>query len=196
MVPLIAGCILSAAIASIWFFIAGDEYVQEFIFRQNVTRYTNAFDHRELLFYYFPKLFFNFLPRSIFLPFALVHAWKRKYWLPFIWFVFTFLFFELSQSKRAVYLLSLYPALALLCGLYLKDTWETLVEKTGTNHVLKTLAGLLAFLPVAAVIILPLLPSSDVIDVFKSSLSITLCIFWFFVYRRCCAFCYACKTVW
>jgi 4-amino-4-deoxy-L-arabinose transferase-like glycosyltransferase len=168
IIPLITGCILSAAIASIWFFTAGDEYIREFIFHQNITRYTNAFDHKESLFYYFPKLFFNFLPWSIFLPFALVHAWRKKYWLPFIWFVFTFLFFELSQSKRAVYLLSLYPASALLCGFYLKDTWETLVENTGTNHVLKTLAGFLVFLPVAAVIILPLLPSSDIIDVFRS----------------------------
>ena len=168
IIPLIAGCIFSAAIASIWFFIAGDEYIQEFIFHQNITRYTNAFDHRESLFYYFPKLFFNFLPWSVFLPFALVHAWKKKYWLPFIWFIGVFLFFELSQSKRAIYLLSLYPASALLCGLYLKDTWETLVEKTGINHALKTLAGLLIALPVAAVIILPFLPSSDIIDAFKN----------------------------
>jgi 4-amino-4-deoxy-L-arabinose transferase-like glycosyltransferase len=168
IIPLIAGCILSAAMASIWFFIAGGEYIKEFIFHQNITRYTSAFDHKESLFYYFHKLFFNFLPWSIFLPFALVHAWKKKYWLPFIWFVLIFLFFELSQSKRAIYLISLYPASALLCGLYLKDTWEGLVEKAGTNHVLKILAALLVFLPVAAVIALSFLPSSDVIDIFKN----------------------------
>jgi 4-amino-4-deoxy-L-arabinose transferase-like glycosyltransferase len=166
--PLIAGCILSAAIASIWFFVAGDEYIKEFIFRQNITRYTNAFDHKESLFYYFPKLFFNFLPWSMFLPFGLVHAWKKKYWLPFIWFVATFLFFELSQSKRAIYLISLYPASALICGLYLKDTWARLVERTDTNHVLKVLAVLLALLPAAVAIALSFLPSSDMIDVFRS----------------------------
>ena len=168
IIPLIAGCILSAAIASIWFFVAGDEYIKEFIFHQNITRYTNAFDHKESLFYYFHKLFFNFLPWSMFLPFALIHAWKKKYWLPFIWFVVIFLFFELSQSKRGIYLISLYPASALLCGLYLKDTWESLVEKTGTNHILKILAVLLVFLSVAAVIALPFLPSSEVIDIFKN----------------------------
>lgn len=168
LIPLAAGCILSAALASIWFFVAGDEYVREFIFRQNITRYTNAFDHRESLFYYFRKLFFNFLPWSIALPFALFHAWKKKYWLPFIWFVVTFLFFELSQSKRAIYLLALYPACALLCGMYLNDNWEKLVNKRGTNLILKIFAGLLAILPVAATIALPSLPPSDVIDMFKN----------------------------
>ena len=155
LIPIAMGCILSAALASIWFFVAGDEYIREFIFHQNITRYTNAFDHKESLFYYFHKLFFNFLPWSIVLPFALVHAWKKKYWLPFIWFVVTFLFFELSQSKRAIYLLSLYPACALLCGMYLKDNWEMLVEKSGTNLILKLFAILLALMPVAAIIALP-----------------------------------------
>ena len=168
IIPLITGCILSAAIASIWFFAAGNEYIKEFIFHQNITRYTSAFDHKESVFYYFHKLFFNFLPWSMFLPFALVHAWKKKYWLPFIWFVVTFLFFELSQSKRAIYLISLYPASALLCGLYLKDAWETLVEKAGTNHVLKMLAVLLVLLPAAAIISLPFPPSSDVIAVLRN----------------------------
>ncbi len=168
IMPLIGGCILSAAIGSIWFLVAGKAYGWEFIFHQNIIRYTKAFDHKESAFYYFHKLFFNFLPWSMFLPFALVHAWKKKYWLPFIWFVLAFLFFELSQSKRAIYLISLYPASALLCGLYLKDTWESLVEKAGTNHVLKVLAALLVVLPVAAVIALPFLPSSDAIDVFKN----------------------------
>jgi 4-amino-4-deoxy-L-arabinose transferase-like glycosyltransferase len=168
IIPLITGCVLSAAIASIWFFIAGDEYIKEFVFHQNITRYTNAFDHRESLFYYFHKLFFNFLPWSMFLPLALVHACKKKYWLPFIWFVMVFLFFELSQSKRAIYLISLYPASALICGLYLKDTWERLVEKAGTNHILKILAVLLVLLPSAVVVALSVMPSSDIIDVFKN----------------------------
>jgi 4-amino-4-deoxy-L-arabinose transferase-like glycosyltransferase len=168
LIPIAVGCILSAALASIWFFVAGDEYIREFIFHQNITRYTNAFDHKESLFYYFHKLFFNFLPWSIVLPFALVHAWKKKYWLPFMWFVVTFLFFELSQSKRAIYLLSLYPACALLCGMYLKDNWEMLVEKSGTSLILKLFAILLVLMPVAAIIALPFLPSSDVIDVFKN----------------------------
>jgi hypothetical protein len=104
----------------------------------------------------------------VFLPFALVHAWKKKYWFPFIWFVLTFCFFEFSQSKRAIYLLSCYPASALLCGMYLKDNWKALVEKAGTNLTLKIFAALLILLPIAGVIALLVLPPSDVIDVFKN----------------------------
>ena len=92
IVPLIGGCFLSIALASIWFLMAGEEYWKEFILRQNLTRYTHAFDHIESFYYYFHKLFFNFLPWSILLPFAVYHAWKKRIWLPLIWFIFTFLF--------------------------------------------------------------------------------------------------------
>ena len=165
--PMIVGCLLGLALASIWFLLAGPEYIKEFILRQNVTRYTNAFDHAETALYYFKKMFFNFLPWSIMLPFALVHAWRKKYWLPFIWFVVIFLFFEFSQSKRAIYLLSAYPAAALLCGLFMKDKWDWLVEKGWTGAILKAFGFLIAALPVAGVVALPFLPSSDAIEIIR-----------------------------
>ena len=93
-IPFVAGCIVSLALSSIWFVMAGDAYIKEFILRQNITRYTNAFDHIESFYYYFHKLFVNFMPWSIVLPFSLYHAVKKKIWLPVIWFAFTFLFFE------------------------------------------------------------------------------------------------------
>ena len=161
-VPLALGCVLAAAIASIWFLLAGESYIREFILHQNVTRYTRAFDHIESPWYYFHKLFFNFMPWSIFLPFAIYGAWKKRYVLPLLWFLLTFLFFEFSQSKRAIYLLSAYPALALLTGFYLKDSWETLVEKGWTNLLLKVLSGMLVIVPVAAVVAINVLPEEDV----------------------------------
>ena len=140
MVPLIAGCLVSAAIASIWFLIAGEAYWKEFIFRQNITRYMHAFDHRQSYFFYFPKLFINFLPWSILLPFSIYHGWKKKLWLPLIWFGFTFMFFETSKSKRAIYLLPLYPALALLCGIYLREKWTWLLDRRPTNLTIRYFA--------------------------------------------------------
>ncbi len=152
--PLVLGCLLSGAIASIWFLLAGDAYIKEFILRQNVTRYTNAFDHLESFTYYFHKLFLNFLPWSIFLPFATYHAAKRKYWLPFIWFAFIFLFFEFSTSKRAIYLLSCYPACALLTGFYIRDKWSSLADRAVTGSLLRIFALILTLLPIAAVVAL------------------------------------------
>jgi len=165
-IPFVAGCFASLALSSIWFILAGEEYIKEFIFRQNITRYTNAFDHIESLFYYFHKLFFNFLPWSLLLPFAIYHAFKKRIWLPLIWFIFTFLFFEISKSKRAIYLLSCYPACALLCGIYIKDRWSWLVENTKTSMALKCFALVLALSPLASIVVLNT-AHSIVIDAFK-----------------------------
>lgn len=162
ILPLILGCLLSLGLASIWFFMAGEAYIREFILRQNITRYTNAFDHMESLFYYLHKIFFNFLPWSIALPFALYHAYRKKLWLPLVWFVFTFLFFEFSTSKRAIYLLSCYPACALLCGIYIRDKWPLLVGRAGTNILLKVFSIALILVPVAAVAALYIAPYNDV----------------------------------
>ncbi len=160
--PLVLGCSLSLGIASIWFFMAGDAYIREFILRQNIMRYTNAFDHMESLFYYLHKIFFNFLPWSILLPFALYHAFRKKLWLPLVWFIFTFMFFEFSSSKRAIYLLPCYPACALLCGVYMRDKWQPLVEKAGTNMALRIFSVILVLVPAAAVAALYVMPYKDV----------------------------------
>jgi 4-amino-4-deoxy-L-arabinose transferase-like glycosyltransferase len=162
IVPLIIGCVLSLVISSIWFLLAGEEYWREFILRQNLARYTNAFDHIESLYYYFHKLFFNFLPWSILLPFSIYHAFRKGYWLPLVWFIFTFLFFELSMSKRAIYLLSLYPACALLCGVYIRDCWSWLIENKWTNILLKCFALLIALIPLVSIVVLYTLPYSAV----------------------------------
>jgi len=156
--PLVAGCILSSALASIWFLLAGDEYFREFIFRQNITRYTNAFDHIESSLYYFHKLFFNLLPWSIIFPFALFYAFKKRMWFPIIWFLSTFLFYEFSKSKRAIYLLSLYPACGLICGLYIRDRWSWIVKTGWVRSILWVFMLILLLLPVASVFSFDFIP--------------------------------------
>jgi 4-amino-4-deoxy-L-arabinose transferase-like glycosyltransferase len=166
ILPFTVGCIISAALSSIWFILAGPEYIKEFILRQNITRYTNAFDHIETLYYYFHKLFINFLPWSFLLPFATYHAFKRKIWFPLIWFFSIFLFFEFSTSKRAIYLLSCYPACALLCGIYIKDKWSGLLANPITNILIGIFAFLLFVMPISSVFMLNLL-DVPVINFFK-----------------------------
>lgn len=145
--PLVAGSLVSMAAASIWFLLAGKEYAGEFLLRQNINRYTTGFDHVEPFYYYFHKLFINFLPWSIVLPFAVFYGYRKRLWLPLIWLLFTFLFFDISKSKRAIYLLSCYPACALLVGIYLKERWYVLLEKRWTNALLCLFGLLLAALP-------------------------------------------------
>jgi 4-amino-4-deoxy-L-arabinose transferase-like glycosyltransferase len=150
--PLIVGCLLSLGLSSIWFIIVGKAYAGEFILHQNLTRYVKGFDHIESLFYYFPKLFFNFLPWSLFLPFAIYHAWRRRLWLPLVWFTLTFLFFEFSRSKRGIYLLPLYPAMALLVGVFLKEKWGTLVKRQWGGFAIKVFAILIVLCPVLGIV--------------------------------------------
>ena len=145
--PLLAGSLLSLALASIWFFLAGRAYAEEFVLHQNIVRYTTGFDHIEPFWYYFHKLFINFLPWSIPLPFAVYFAFRRRLWLPLIWLLFTFLFFDISKSKRAIYLLSCYPAMALLVGIYLKEQWYALVKKRWTTALLCCFGGVLMVAP-------------------------------------------------
>ncbi|HPU29777.1 MAG TPA: glycosyltransferase family 39 protein [Syntrophorhabdaceae bacterium] len=190
--PLVAGCIIACLIASIWFFLAGEEYFREFILRQNITRYTKAFDHKESFFYYFHKLFFNFLPWSILLPFSVYYAFKKRIWLPLIWFVATFLFYEFSKSKRAIYLLSLYPACALLCGIYIKDRWHSIVN-SGWRFFLWLFGILITILPVTAIFSFDFIPpvilnelkkQLSVFYIFISLLSFLGAIFCFFLFKR------------
>jgi len=143
--PLILGFFLALAVSSLWFGLAGKAYMNEFILHQNINRFTTGFDHVEPFTYYFQKLFTNFLPWSIALPFACFFAYRRRLWLPLFWLLFTFVFFDASKSKRAIYLLSCYPACALLVGIYLKERWYVLVEKGWTTVILCIVSlGLLA----------------------------------------------------
>ena len=146
--PLAAGSLLALALASIWFYVAGKAYIDEFLFHQNIARYTTGFDHIEPFWYYFPKLFVNFLPWSIALPFAAFFAYRRKLWLPLIWLLLTFLFFDVSKSKRAIYLLPCYPACALVVGIYLKEGWYGFIEKRGTAALLCLFGVVLTIAPV------------------------------------------------
>ena len=145
--PIVAGCLLSLAVASVWFLLAGEAYTDEFVLRQNFARYTTGFDHIETYLYYFPKLFYNFLPWSIPLPFAVFFAYRRRLWLPLIWLLFAFFFFEFSKSKRAVYLLSCYPACAILVGIYLKEQWYVFLEKRWTVLLFSLFGLILAVTP-------------------------------------------------
>jgi 4-amino-4-deoxy-L-arabinose transferase-like glycosyltransferase len=158
----VAGCALSVLLASVWFFLAGESYWKEFILRQNLVRYTKGFDHIEPLYYYFPKLLVNFLPWSLALPFAVHYAVKKRLILPLAWFIFTFVFYMFSQSKRAIYLLSCYPACAILCSIYLKDQWAHLIEQGWSRRLLQYFAAVLILVPLASAVAVNVLPLEKV----------------------------------
>jgi 4-amino-4-deoxy-L-arabinose transferase-like glycosyltransferase len=108
----------------------GIGYLHETIVHQHVQRYARTWVHAGPWYYYFGEFAAGFLPWSLFVPGALVLAWRTRraaaataagappapYVFPLAWFVAGFVFLSLSTSKRGAYLLPLYPAAALAVG--------------------------------------------------------------------------------
>ncbi len=102
--------------------LGGDSYWRDIVLRQNVTRYVNPWGHYQPPWYFAQVLPVDFLPWSLLVPAAVVGARaldrERRRHLLFLgcWVVVTVLFFSVSPGKRTVYVLTCYPALALLTG--------------------------------------------------------------------------------
>jgi len=103
---------------------AGSEYLYEHFIRHNFIRYTEPWGHIRPIYYYLYNFPFDCLPWIFFLPLAIISLYRQKKSLSssnrflIVWFALIFLFFSLSSSKRNLYLLPLYPAMALFLGNY------------------------------------------------------------------------------
>jgi 4-amino-4-deoxy-L-arabinose transferase-like glycosyltransferase len=76
----------------------------------------------------------SFLPWAIFLPAAFLYGRfretlekRKEYLFLLVWFAVIFLFFSISKGKRALYLLPLFPAAAILVG----KLWHDLIGLSG-----------------------------------------------------------------
>jgi 4-amino-4-deoxy-L-arabinose transferase-like glycosyltransferase len=99
----------------------GSSYLQTIVFKQNVQRYADPWHHFQPWYYYLTVIPGDFFPWSLFLPGAIWIGWKRIFGpardgvlLALSWMVVTLVFFSLSPAKRTVYILTMYPAMALL----------------------------------------------------------------------------------
>jgi 4-amino-4-deoxy-L-arabinose transferase-like glycosyltransferase len=121
------GLLLWAAVVLLWLvpagLEAGPEYLRQIAFRQTFTRYANPWHHFAPPWFYLTILPGDFFPWSFLLPTAIVVGWKRSrgpqragFLFALCWVVVTLVFFSISAAKRSVYILTLYPAMALLVG--------------------------------------------------------------------------------
>ncbi|HWN43239.1 MAG TPA: glycosyltransferase family 39 protein [Thermoanaerobaculia bacterium] len=123
------GFLIWAAVVLAWLIPAGlsggREYLDQIVFKQNVTRYAEPWHHFRPWYYYLSVIPPEFFPWSFLLPTALVVGWKsvdqksgerKGYLFALCWMVVTVLFFSISPAKRTVYILTMYPAMALLVG--------------------------------------------------------------------------------
>lgn len=110
---------------------AGAGYLERIAFQQTVTRYLEPWHHFHPWYYYATVIPPNFAPWSLFLPTAVVVGWKELrdhrragFLFALLWAGVTVLFFSVSRAKRDVYVLQMFPALALMVGVALDRVLE------------------------------------------------------------------------
>jgi 4-amino-4-deoxy-L-arabinose transferase-like glycosyltransferase len=133
--------------------VGGREYFDIIVLRQNLTRYADPWHHFQPWYYYLTVIPADFFPWSFFLPGALwigarriTGAARQGAGLAFAWILVTLVFFSLSPAKRTVYVLTMYPALAMLVAAAfgeIESSWPRL------KRWLTVPAGLLALLATA-----------------------------------------------
>jgi hypothetical protein len=132
----VQGALVFAGVAGSWFAAAAvvsPEYVSEFVWTHNVSRFTSgSVGHPLNAFAYCYWLPVTFLPWSLYWPGAL-HAARarglRALPLPIefcvVWVAVVFVFFTVSAAKLATYLLPIFPPLALLTAVALREAFFT-----------------------------------------------------------------------
>jgi len=129
---LLPGLFLFLAIVLAWYLpaisLGGRAYVEENLFRHTTEAYSTGWTHPHPFYYYLYSFPTGFMPWVFCLPAAIVYGCskatvgKRKEFLFFsVWCLFIFVFFSISRSKRALYLLPLFPAASLMVGKFLSD---------------------------------------------------------------------------
>jgi 4-amino-4-deoxy-L-arabinose transferase-like glycosyltransferase len=123
--------VLIALTPLLWYLAAwwmgGQDFLDKLVFKENVYRVLDPDSvqagHVKPVWFYGPALLGSTAPWSLYLPAIVLQAWRRRgsleedhLLLPLIWIVVTIVLFSLSPSKRPVYLLPCYPAIALLVG--------------------------------------------------------------------------------
>jgi 4-amino-4-deoxy-L-arabinose transferase-like glycosyltransferase len=126
------GALVFFLVAGPWFYLVSQlthgKWLTDFIYIHHIQRFTAGAGHRQPFYYYLTTLPRDFLPWTIFaVPAVFAYRPLRfrfadpvvQFFL--VWFSAVFLFFSLSDTKRDLYLLPLFPSIALFVGVYLDD---------------------------------------------------------------------------
>jgi 4-amino-4-deoxy-L-arabinose transferase-like glycosyltransferase len=133
--PLIRGAAIFLLVAGSWyglaFLQAGWSFFRRQILDETLLTGVGSYGHHQPVYYFVPVLFYNTLPWSFFFPALAVFLYQKRHRLaeehllyPLVWLAATFVFFSAALGKRGIYILPLYPAVALLFG-----AWWYALEK-------------------------------------------------------------------
>ena len=142
-------------LAGPWFVLvnraSGGRWLADFIYVHHLQRYTAGAGHQQPFYYYMTTLPRDFLPWTALLIPAAIQRCFRQWWqrpqtqFCVLWFAVVFVFFSLSDTKRDLYLLPLFPPLAFLVAHYLSD----FAEQDWTARGLHFWIALCCFVPMA-----------------------------------------------
>jgi len=125
-VPLAAWLIPARMAASAGHQSDAGQMVVTNIFRQTLQRFFVGVTHANPPWYYLEHLPLDLLPWTLFLPWCAVWVWKRRKQSEEVrfllsWIVPAFVFFCIAIENRAIYLLPIYPTLAILLSCSMID---------------------------------------------------------------------------
>lgn len=162
----LSGVVILFAVIATWYvpaYIAnGQTFVQEFLIKQNIGRFTGGDQAHTLPLYksfwfYIPILLVGMLPWILWLPNALKNRFVirdpqasidtneeelalRKFLIS--WAVVVFIFFTISGAKLAHYVLPCCPPIAILIGWHLAAKWKPLTKEQMRPKLAWTIAWL------------------------------------------------------
>jgi 4-amino-4-deoxy-L-arabinose transferase-like glycosyltransferase len=142
------GTLLACAVVLPWLvpavLQAGIGYANVIILQQSVGRAISSFSHGRPFYYYLYTFPVTFLPWLFFLPVAFLRLWRRResldWRVPFLlsWTVGLFLFLSVMSGKLVIYLLPLFPGLALVIGAW----WDGVLAPSDTfGHAIGNTIG-------------------------------------------------------
>lgn len=132
---LVRGALVVAIIGGGWYaaaiYIGGMSFVRKQLIGENLVRFAGGASfhqgHAHPFFYVELALLMGFLPWTILLIVAAIQSVRRPLAITprlaylLTWFIAVLIFYNLAASKRGVYLLAVYPALAAILAIYLKE---------------------------------------------------------------------------
>jgi 4-amino-4-deoxy-L-arabinose transferase-like glycosyltransferase len=158
---LLPGSVLFVLIAGSWYGLAlwqgGEEFFTKQIMKENVLRFfasgAAGAGHEHPFYFFMPTFFLGMAPWSFFFPPLAVFLYqRRRSWAEdgflylLVWTVTVFLFYSAASSKRSVYILPLYPAMALLLGAWWQELRRGTIVLPGAFSWLLRGSGYLCFL--------------------------------------------------
>ena len=151
------GIVIVGIIGGGWYIAAivsgGAAFVHKQILGENLYRLIGhaGFNHGHAHPFYYEEgaLLAGFLPWTPIALIAGLQAWRRPWHIDprlgylCVWFLVILIFYNLPQSKRGVYLLSLFPAMTTIVALYFSDAISHREEIAGPLRWLARFTGML-----------------------------------------------------